>query len=269
MPRGSRSASKKTVLGIVGVAEVSDADIKAQLEDLGTENVGSVVVLLTDPLPESLLSVLDWADDNKIPYDVVSDEINDSRDARGVQRSAREVFTAAKTPVESFVKSLTEDLPDGHQARIWALWDAELAEDENANDGHAYEILEAAEAAGIGCFDLAKGLEPLTFTDPAADDTAAAPEPEPEAEPEPAATPRARRSRAKTADEAQASEPVEASDAATDTAEVISLVAGPSFGGFDAVFNVFADVVAMKVVAILQAQAEEQKPARRSRSKAS
>ncbi|MDX3260711.1 hypothetical protein PV336_15940 [Streptomyces sp. MI02-2A] len=177
---------KPITLAFAGNADVDAENIKALLNDLvglGDEDadgipepsereINLIFPVTRDHLTDGVENVLSWSEYADLPYVAVTDNKR-SRAVEDVLSDADEVVHASN--VTAGVIDLLKDADSrGEEVRVILLWGEEGGE-------QAELLLDAAEQAGFKAYDLASGLDDISFGDPEGEQ---APEPEPEPEPE-------------------------------------------------------------------------------------
>lgn len=165
--RRPKATPKTLTIGIFGVGEAPRKSIGALLDDYIADDVEPSFILAAtkDHLTTSVQAVVDYANENEIPYEVITDDTTaKSRALKGIAKEATKEHKATDAGVA--IVNLLKDAEDG---RLVVLWDDKLSETE---DGGAYEAVFYADEHDVPCFDLCNGLEPMNFDSD--DDTDAA-----------------------------------------------------------------------------------------------
>lgn len=185
--------SQPITLAFAGNADVDLDNVKALLNDLvglGDEDkdgfpkesdreINLVFPITRSHLSDGLETVLDWAEYADLPYLAVADNAR-SRAVEKFLKDADEVVHASNVTA-GIVDLLKKADSVGDEVKVILLWGDEGSEE-------AELLLDAAEQAGIKAYDLAAGLDDISFGDPQGTE-----EPEPEPEPEPEEPKRGRR----------------------------------------------------------------------------
>ncbi|MFF1701318.1 hypothetical protein [Streptomyces sp. NPDC058252] len=185
--------SQPITLAFAGNADVDLDNVKALLNDLvglGDEDkdgfpeesdreITLVFPITRNHLSDGLETVLEWAEYADLPYLAVADNAR-SRAVEKFLKDADEVVHASNVTA-GVVDLLKKADSKGDEVKVILLWGEEGSEE-------AELLLDAAEQAGIKAYDLAAGLDDISFGDPQG-----AEEPEPEPEPEPEEPKRGRR----------------------------------------------------------------------------
>lgn len=296
MPRRTQREEKPKALalGFFGVGEITQDDLKSNLDDLAGRDRDVVVYLGISPETEvpTFADVIDWAADAEAT--VVAFAVED-----GLSRNAKSWLEAVDEVKEGgdVVHQVVERLSDRRavDGKLLIFWDDDAADpDKNVDDAKAYDAVEAAWDAEVAVYNICAALDPILQTskdDEPEPEPAAAPEPEPErparrrrasASDEPAAekAPPARRSRKEApADEAQTDARPSAKEEALGKLETARKAdpkggqgaitgngrADMSDGAVEDILDSFAALVARKVLAELRAAQDAGEPAARSR----
>ncbi len=176
--------SKPITLAFAGSADVDPENVKALLNDLvglGDEDadgypvpsdreINLIFPITRNHLSDGLETVLEWSEYADLPFVAVADNAR-SRATESILGEAKEVVHASNVTA-GVVDLLKKADSDGHDVQVILLWGDEGSEE-------AELLLDEAERAGFKSYDLAAGLDDISFGDPQADE-----EPEPEPEPE-------------------------------------------------------------------------------------
>lgn len=168
---------RNIVLGFAGPGKVSETSIKDLLKDYLTDydEVVPVFPVSDEFLSKTVRMLLDWAVDNKLPYEAIWDY--ETRKNQAILD--HELCTEFE--VDNVSMALADRLvlaqKDGDDARLIVAW----GEDEEAVDRSDTEkLVDLAQAKDLKVLDLTAALDDLRFD---ADE-----EPEPEPEPKPRRT---------------------------------------------------------------------------------
>jgi hypothetical protein len=176
--------STPITLAFAGNADVDLDNVKALLGDLvgiGEEDadgypaesdreINLIFPITRSHLSDGLETVLKWSEYADIPFVAVADNAR-SRATESILGEAEEVVHNANVTA-GVIDLLKKADSDGHEVKVILLWGEE-------GSVEAELLLDAAEQAGFKSYDLAAGLDDISFGDPQGNE-----EPEPEPEPE-------------------------------------------------------------------------------------
>lgn len=209
-PRRGRSTEKPKplALGFFGVGEITDKDLRSQLDDLVGDRDATVYLAVTqETAVDTFADVIDWAQEAKVPVTVFANEDGLRRNEKGWLKAADHSEPAAADVVTQLVEKLADSKSvDG---RLILFWSDEAVEDENADDGRAYDALEVGAELNVPAYNILKALDLITLDDDGEGEPESPAAPDPEPEPEPAPEKPARRSRSRRAAEPEDEKPAE------------------------------------------------------------
>lgn len=169
---------RNIVLGFAGPGKVSETSIKDLLKDYlkNYDEVLAVFPTSDEYLSKTVLMLLDWAVDSKIPYEAIFDV--ETRKNKRILDESEEEFEVDNVSL-ALADRLVAARKDGDDARLIVAWGED---DEVVDRGATEKLVDLAQAKDLKVLDLTAGLDDLRF-----DSEEEEPEPEPE--------PKSRRSR--------------------------------------------------------------------------
>jgi hypothetical protein len=152
--------SKRLLLGFIGSGELSPKNIKPQLDDLTEgKEVTFILPATKEHFTDSLAAVADYADDNKIDFEVVTDDTTSkSKGLKDLAADASAKNKAASSVASAIVDLLEESSDD---ARLIVFWPGE---DDATDDDH--EAIEAADDKDVSAYDICDALSLFNLSDP-------------------------------------------------------------------------------------------------------
>lgn len=181
---------RNIVLGFAGPGKVSETSIKDLLKDYlkNYDEVLAVFPASNEYLSKTVLMLLDWAVDNKVPYEAIFDV--ETRKNKAILDESEKEYEVDNVSL-ALADRLVSARKDGDEARLIVAW----GEDEEPVDRDATEkLVDLAQAKDLKVLDLTAALDDLRF--------------DPEEEPEPEPEPKPRRSRRTSQDDEQPAEEV-------------------------------------------------------------
>lgn len=166
---------RSVLLGFAGPGKVSDTNIDDLLTDyLEDDDDVRVVVPASDEfLTKTLLQLLDWTVDSKIPYEAVFDaETDKNLDVLDHKLCKNEIET--RNVAMGLVNRLAEGKKDGDQAVLIVAWGDD-------GDANTEVLVDLAKAKDLRVLDITAGLDDK----PSMEDLNFGDEEEPEPKPEP------------------------------------------------------------------------------------
>lgn len=172
MPRTATKKKSVLTIGVFGLGEAAEKTIASLLEDhVGDAEVRFILPATKDHYTPSIASVADYADENDLKYEVVTDESSGkARSLRNLIKNASAEHTADNVGTE-----IVNQLKDADDGQFLVFWDSDLGEED---DGGAYDAVEYAAEEDVATYDFCDALAPLDLDDDEAGETD--PEPEPE-----------------------------------------------------------------------------------------
>jgi hypothetical protein len=158
-----------TTIGFIGRGEVRPRNVKALLSDLVDAHQGNarfIIPFTLDHWSDGLDIVADWAINNDVPFEAITDETTDDleKDAKALLKEASGSQYAKVVP-----RALVTALAGEATPQLIVLW-----EDTDVDAGDA---IERAAVENIPAFDLTSGLDEIRLEPEAAEETD---EPQPE-----------------------------------------------------------------------------------------
>jgi hypothetical protein len=153
MPR--KSQTKPLTLGFVGSGEVSEKETKALLDDFigEREDVTFVVPVTEEGFTDTIEAVLDYATENDIAIEIVTNEASAKKRAFGKYiKAAKKTYKVAGAASKVVTVLASKD---GGQAELVTIWDDDDTDLEKACN--------KALDAELVVRDLSSGLEPVEF----------------------------------------------------------------------------------------------------------
>ncbi len=165
---GTRRGRTQKVVGIFGLAETAQKNIRKNLEDLigdDTDDFKFILPATKLHFTDSVDVVAEFLESAEVSYEVVTE--SSTATVRGALRqtikNAEEVHE-----VQDIGLGIVDLLKEADEASLVLFWDENLDEDA---DGGAFTAAQAAMQAGIAVLDMCNGLEP--FEDDTDDDKGA------------------------------------------------------------------------------------------------